>query len=104
MSKNFSSSITTYISSDLNKLIFPDFSHVKLWLERSLSLVGRYAAALVADWVCTLLVIDVGTYRSRQWLQGKAQLSSSGSPRKGTKGFPLCSGSLLRVIKVRQVK
>lgn len=75
MSKNFSSSITTYISSDLNKLIFPDFSHVKLWVERSLSLVGRYAAALVADWLCTLLVIDVGTYRSRQWLQGKAQLS-----------------------------
>lgn len=75
MRKNFSSSITTYISSDLNKLIFPDFSHVKLWVERSLSLVGRYAAALVADWLCTLLVIDVGTYRSRQWLQGKAQLS-----------------------------
>lgn len=75
MSKNFSPSITTYISSELSKLISPDFSHVKQWVERSLSLVGRYAVALVANWLCTLLVIDLGTYRCRQWLQGKAQLS-----------------------------
>jgi len=74
-SKNFSPSITSYISSELNKLISLDFSHVKQWVERSLSLMGRYAAALVADWLCTLLVIDLGTCRSRQWLQGKAQLS-----------------------------
>lgn len=74
-SKNFSPSITSYISSELSKLISSDFSHVKRWVERSLSLVGRYAAALVASWLCTLLVIDLGTWRSRQWLQGKAQLS-----------------------------
>lgn len=75
MSKNFSPSITSYINSELSKLISPDFSHVKQWVERSLSLVGRYAAVLVASWLCTLLVIDLGTYRSRQWLQGKPQLS-----------------------------
>lgn len=59
MSKNFSPSITSYISSELCKLISPDFSHVKWWVERSLSLVRRYAAALVANWLCTLLVIDL---------------------------------------------
>lgn len=59
MSKNFSSSITSYINTEWSKLISPDFSHVKLWVERSLSLVGRNTAALVANWLCTLLVIDV---------------------------------------------
>lgn len=75
MSRNFSLSITSYISSGLSKLISPDFSHVKQWVERSPSLVGRDAAALVANWLCTLLGIDLGAYRSRQWLQGTAQLS-----------------------------
>lgn len=31
-------------------------------------------------------------------------LSTSGSPRKATKVFPLCSGPLLQVIKVKKVK
>lgn len=31
-------------------------------------------------------------------------LSTSGSPRKATKVFPLCSGLLLQVIKVKQVE
>lgn len=75
MSKNFGHSITSCISSELSKLISPDFSLVKRWVERSLSLVGRYAAALAVNWLCTLLVIDLETKRSRQWLQGKAQLS-----------------------------
>lgn len=75
MSKNFSHSITSCISSELSKLISPDFSLVKWWVERSLSLVGRFATALAVIWLCTLLVIDLEMNRSRQWLQGKAQLS-----------------------------
>lgn len=74
MSRNFSLSITSCMSSGLSKLISPDFSHVKQWVERSPSLVWRDAAALVANWLCTLLVIDLGAHRSRQWLQGTEQL------------------------------
>lgn len=74
-SKRGSSSITSRASSEPSKLISPDLSNAKRWVERSLSLVGSDAAALVADWLCTLSVIDLGGHSSRQWLQGKAQLA-----------------------------
>lgn len=74
-SKRGSSSITSRASSEPSKLVSPDLSNAKRWVERSLSLVGSDAAALVANWLCTLSVIDLGGHSSRQWLQGKAQLA-----------------------------